>query len=136
MNTLPADIARCNGHDMTQHYIKRGSRYVPVEDDLACLRGFDLHMLMIAASRYFIGRQTIATSGFSGELASAWPLIPKRIRDGIQRDLEGNFARDDEARAEGRDYKPLGADCDRQGWERVRAAWVEMDVEKEKTKCE
>jgi len=28
------------------------------------------------------------------------------------------------ARAEGRTYRPLGMDCDRQAWEMVRQAWM------------
>ena len=33
---------------------------------------------------------------------------------------------DDEARSDGHEYKPLGADCDRFQWARVRKLWAEL----------
>lgn len=80
-------------------------------------------MLLIAATRYFTGRMTIATCAFADELGKAWPEIPEETRNIIKRDLEDEFRRDDEARARGDQHKPLGMDCDRAGWEKVRAIW-------------
>ena len=42
----------------------------------------------------------------------------------IQRDLEEEFRRDDEARIEGTPYLPLGMDCDRRAWDAVRLAYA------------
>lgn len=107
-------------------YIKRGRRYVPApEDELQALRAlqrFDPHMLVIGATRYYLGRMTIAACWFAQyELARAWDELPAGTRSVIQRDITDEFARDDEARAEGRQFLPLGADCDRTAWEAVRA---------------
>jgi len=94
------------------------------------LDAFDPHMLLIAAVRYFTGRMTIATCAFARELAEAWPTIPEHTRQVIQRDLEEEFRRDDEARNAGQRkiYLPLGMDCDRKSWEKVREAWKKMGV--------
>ncbi|WP_299310690.1 hypothetical protein, partial [uncultured Halomonas sp.] len=58
------------------------------------------------------------------ELAEAWTTIPAHTRNIIQRDLTDAFKDDDEARAQGETYRPLGMDCDRQAWEMVRQAWL------------
>ena len=84
---------------------------------------FEPHMLLIAATRYFTGRMTIATCAFARELATAWPEIPEETRNIIKRDLEDEFRRDDEARKRGDQHKPLGMDCDREAWKQVRAMW-------------
>ena len=44
-------------------------------------------------------------------------IIAENARKAIQRDLEDAFKRDDEARADSNDYKPLGHACDRAQWE-------------------
>lgn len=95
------------------------------------LNAFDPHMLLIAATRYFTGRRTISTCAFARELAAAWPTIPEHTRAVIQRDLEEEFRRDDEARSKGQRqiYLPLGHDCDRESWEKVREAWKKMEKE-------
>lgn len=114
--------------DMTEPlYIKRGGRYVPVpvpEDELQALRAlrcFDPHTLIIGAARYYMGRMTIAACWFAEhELARAWDDLPAGTRRVIQRDITEAFERDDEARASGARYLPLGADCDRKAWDAVR----------------
>jgi hypothetical protein len=85
---------------------------------------FDSHMLVIAATRYFTGRMTIATCAYAEELARAWPDIPAKTKAIIRRDLEEEFLRDDKARACNAPYKTLGMDCDRAAWEKVRDAWI------------
>lgn len=108
-------------------YEKSGRRYIPVEG-IAHMREFDQHSLLIAATRYYMGRMTIQASYFARcELATAWPRIPAETQAIIRRDLEEAFRDDDAARAEGRTYKPLGADCDRAAWEHVRRAWQKME---------
>jgi hypothetical protein len=94
----------------------------------AWLDHFEPHMLIIAATRYFTGRMTIATCAFADELAKAWSEIPEETRNIIKRDLEDKFRRDDEARARGDQCKPLGMDCDRAAWEKVRAMWSNAEV--------
>ena len=46
----------------------------------------------------------------------------EKMQNIIKRDLEEEFKRDDEARADGREFKPLGHDCDRASWEKLRLA--------------
>ncbi len=87
------------------------------------LTAFDPHSLLIAAQRYYQGRRTIAAANFAEELAKAWPTIPEHTRSVIKRDLTDAFKDDDKARARGETCRPLGMDCDREAWERVRQAW-------------
>jgi hypothetical protein len=79
--------------------------------------------MAVAAFRYCCGRQTYIVSDCADWLIAQWPRLAPNARAVIQRDLEEDFRRDDNARAKGSDYKPLGADCDRQQWERVRRLW-------------
>lgn len=92
------------------------------------LLAFDAHEMLIFATRYCYGRKTIAAASFAQQLAEAWPTIPAHTRRVIQRDLEREFERDDAARADGRAYRPLGMDCDRQAWEGVRQAWLKEEA--------
>ena len=110
---------------MTQQlYKKQGRRYVPAPE-LEHLTHFDLHTLLIGATRYYTGRMTITACCFAEyELAKAWPRIPANTRAIIARDLEEEFRRDDEARIEGTPYLPLGMDCDRRAWDAVRLAYA------------
>jgi hypothetical protein len=91
--------------------------------------------------RYFLGRRSIRTTVFAGQLAEAWPQLEPEDRKAIEKELDQAFKRDDEARArraeklalaktrEERDdvnletYLVLGDDCDRLAWEKVRAAY-------------
>lgn len=79
--------------------------------------------LIHCAFRYYLGRMTIATCQFAHDLAKAWPLLPESTASMIRRELEEHFNRDDEARLNGSKYKPLGMDCDRAAWERVRRVY-------------
>ena len=108
---------------MTALYEKVGIKY-RVSPVPYALRHFDPHMLLIAATRYFIGRMTIATCSFAqDELAKAWPHIPQKTRAIIRRELEEAFRDDDNDREQGASRRTLGWDCDREAWEAVRAAW-------------
>ena len=80
-------------------------------------------LMALAAVRYCIGRMTYITNDCADWLCSVWPKLPENVKAIVQRDVEEAFARDDEDRAEKRDYKTLGHDCDRADWERVRDLW-------------
>ena len=70
---------------------------------------------------------TIATCCFADELAKAWPLLEERTQNLIRKELDEAFAKDDELRADpvcSSHYYPLGMDCDRAHWERVRVAYT------------
>lgn len=79
--------------------------------------------LWLGAFRYYCGRMTYAVFDFTELLIQAWPGLPVYTQALIQRELEAEFIRDDCARAENREYRPLGHDCDRESWRRVRALW-------------
>lgn len=81
-------------------------------------------MMAIAAVRYCLGRMTYITSDCSEWLLQQWPNIKPNARTVIRRDIEEAFARDDEAREAGDSYKPLGWDCDRAVWQKVRELWA------------
>ena len=99
------------------------------------LRHFDLDTLVMASTRYFMGRMTIATCAHARELAKAWPELPDNVKTVLRRDLEREFELDDKARERAkksgkRPYLssfPLGWDCDRESWELVRQAWLKEE---------
>ena len=81
-------------------------------------------LMAVAAFRYSPGRMTYIVSDCADWLIEQWPNIAENARKVIQRDLEEAFKRDDEAREDGQDYKPLGHDCDLAQWEKVRRLWL------------
>ena len=80
-------------------------------------------LMAIAAVRYCLGRMSYIVGDCADWLIAEWGQIEDGARRTIQRDVEEAFARDDDARAMGNEYKPLGTDCDRASWERVRELW-------------
>jgi hypothetical protein len=79
--------------------------------------------LWLGATRYYMGRMTYAVSSFCELLIEQWPALNEDTRYLIQRDLEREFAKDDEMRQQKSQFLPLGQDCDRAEWERVRRLW-------------
>lgn len=80
--------------------------------------------LVFWSFRYFLGRQTIATCQFAEELSKAFPLLNKRVKNLIRRELDRSFQEDDKARKNNEKFLPLGLDCDRQQWQKVREAYL------------
>jgi len=80
-------------------------------------------IMVISAFRYCVGRQTYVVPACADWLIDNWPMLGANTKAVIQLDLEKEFEKDDEARRREEDYKPLGHDCDRKDWERVRALW-------------
>ncbi len=85
--------------------------------------------LWLGATRYYLGRRTYAVADFCGMLRRQWAFLPEATRKIIERDVGEAFQLDDEMRRWGpeRDasrWRPLGDDCDRKQWERVRALWL------------
>ena len=103
-------------------YTKRGTRYVPTTLSDQGAWGCD-GLMALAALRYCLGRMTYIVGDCERWIFANWGHFPESVKKLIQRDLEEEFARDDEARADGREHKPLGHDCDRAAWERVRTLW-------------
>lgn len=92
-------------------------------DVLDAMSGHD-ELMVVAAVRYSLGRMTYIVSDCADWLIKIWPMLSESTRKIIQRDLDEAFARDDQDRDAGRDYKALGMDCDREKWDRVRELWA------------
>ena len=107
---------------MTQLYKKQGRRYVPTTLQGSGAWGSD-GLMALAAFRYCLGRMTYIVGDCERWIFANWGHFPESVKKLIQREVEEEIKRDDEARADGRDYKPLGHDCDRAAWERVRTLW-------------
>lgn len=85
--------------------------------------------VVVATFRYCLGRQTYIVQECADWLTLHWPVIEQPVRNLIQRELEAAFVKDDAIRAAagpGTGYKPLGWDCDRREWERVRSLWANV----------
>lgn len=72
--------------------------------------------------RYVLGRRTYAVSQWVDWACANWDTIPDSEKRIIVNELEEAFERDDECRAkwDSQYTLPLGDDCDREQWERVR----------------
>jgi hypothetical protein len=81
-------------------------------------------LMIIAAVRYCIGRRTYIVSDCADWILANWGDWPENVKTIIQRDLENEFER----AAQNPDWKPLGDDCDKREWEKVRALWRNNDV--------
>ena len=108
-------------------YRKRGKRYVP-EPELSALAPFDAVEMLICTTRYYTGSRTISASTWAEDLARHWASLPEGARIVIKRDLENAFERDNTSRQNREKYHALGDDCDREIWEKVRAAWMREEA--------
>ncbi len=93
--------------------------------DLMQMLGFDDVILWHGAFSYYCGRATIAVSAFIDDLIKNWPRLSEKARYLIKRDLEREFAQDDEDRRTRSRHNRLGHDCDRKEWEKVRRLWTD-----------
>lgn len=96
---------------------------------MEAMAGHD-HLMVIAATRYCLGRMTYIVGDCADWLVKLWPLLGDPTRAIIRRDIEEAFRRDDDDRAAGRDYKALGHDCDRAEWAKVRGLWQGEEARK------
>jgi hypothetical protein len=81
-------------------------------------------LMIIAAVRYCIGRRSYIVSDCADWILANWDDWPENVRTIIQRDLEQEFER----AAQNPDWNPLGDDCDKREWEKVRALWGENEI--------
>lgn len=89
------------------------------------IAAFNTSDLIMSATAYYLGRRTAAVSSFCEQLVASWDEVPRFAADYIERIVEEAFQRDDlyrELKSE-ESCRPLGADCDRAAWERVRQLW-------------
>ena len=80
-------------------------------------------LMVLAAFRHCIDRQTYIVGDCADWLSEMWPHISDRMRSVIRRELEEEFAKDDDGRRCGSSCRALGDDCYRVQWEKVRALW-------------
>ena len=90
-------------------------------------------LMAVSAVRYCLGRRTYIVSDCQVWLCEIWDKLPEKAKDIIQRDVEEAFKRDDEDRANGKNYsvRTLGSDCDMRCWEQVRKLWRNEDQAEE-----
>ena len=83
-------------------------------------------LMVTAAFRYCLGRCTYIVSDCVDWLKDIWPTIQDGAKYAIIRELKEAIQKDDEDRAEGREHKTLGHDCDRAAWLDLMA-FIEKD---------
>jgi hypothetical protein len=76
--------------------------------------------LWLGAFRYYLGRRTYAVSEFCELLIQEWPTLDDETKNLIESELENDFVRDNIARKHQLSYLPLGMDCDRAQWEKIK----------------
>ena len=103
-------------------YTKRGARYVPTTLSEQGAWGCD-GLMALAALRYCLGRMTYIVGDCERWIFANWEHFPENVKKLIQREVEKEIERDDEARIRGTAHKPLGHDCDRAAWVRVASLW-------------
>lgn len=96
--------------------------------ELSALAPFDAVEMLICTTRYYTGSRTISASTWAEDLARHWASLPEGARIVIKRDLENAFERDNTSRQNREKYHALGDDCDREMWEKVRAAWMREEA--------
>jgi hypothetical protein len=84
-------------------------------------------LMAIAAVRYCLGRRTYIVSECAAWLISMWPYLQPSAQAVIGEDVDAAFRQDDAARADGT-WMPLGDDCDRAEWGKVRQLWKAPDA--------
>lgn len=108
---------------MAEIYEKKGRRYVR-RAELDHLAGLPVDYMVMSTVDRCLGSKTIAAMLFVQEIDEAWERLPRHVRDYIQRVVEERFVIDDEERAAGlTEFLPLGMDCDRREWEKLRERW-------------
>jgi hypothetical protein len=136
---LPAGIAECAAYLRNYNEWRRGDAEDNRESEMPHPRELGMnidfavavldalsshdHLMIIAATRYCLGRMTYIVGDCADWLIKTWPLLSEQTKAIIQRDIEEAFKQDDKAREEGSGYRPLGDHCDRQQWDRVRSLW-------------
>lgn len=133
---LPRGISECADYLRRHNAWRRGDDSIEAPDQRELGMNIDFavqfmdaiaehdHLMVIAATRYCLGRMTYIVGDCASWLIKTWPLLSQQTQNIIKRDLEEAFTRDDEDREAGRDYKALGHDCDRAEWSRVRKLWA------------
>ena len=94
---------------------------------VADVRGYEMEMktmelptrMIHQSFRYVLGRQSYAVSDWCDWFRANYKEIPENEIAMIRRELGEAFTQDDDARELGREFLPLGHDCDRASWFKV-----------------
>jgi hypothetical protein len=85
---------------------------------------FDVEDLVMSATSYYLGRMTALVGTHCERLVKAWPTLSMNCQDYIRRIVENAFQQDEAIKdCSELQYRPLGQECDRVCWRRVRALW-------------
>lgn len=85
---------------------------------------FDVEDLVMSATSYYLGRMTGLVEVHCQRLINAWPSLSMNCQDYIRRIVETAFERDEAVKGGGElQYRPLGMECDRECWRKVRELW-------------
>jgi hypothetical protein len=86
-------------------------------------------LIIVSSLRYYMGRSTIAVSSYVRFLEENWEHLTNDSKWLIEREVEREIERDDVERVASKmsgknsDFLPLGMDCDRDQWDRLRKLW-------------
>lgn len=87
--------------------------------------------MVIYAFRYCLGRMSYAVGECVCFLMSNWRYLSSQTQGIIARELNVTFLKDDLSRKTDASHHPLGMDCDRDEWQRLRDFITKWDLEQE-----
>lgn len=87
------------------------------------LESFNGDDLIMSATSYYLGRETISVDAHCQCLVRAWPRLSESVREYVQRIVEEAFRREALMQDLKPGYNPFGAACDRESWLNVRKCW-------------
>jgi hypothetical protein len=98
--------------------------------DFPGLESFNGDDLIMSATSYYLGRQTISVDLHCMCIVRAWPRLNRGVQEYIRRIVDEAFRRDSLLSKSDQNVSHLGAACDKQSWEKVRACWLETEAVK------
>jgi len=87
------------------------------------IESFNTDDLIMSATSYYLGRQTISVDAHCQCLVRAWPQLSQGVREYVENIVEATFDQEANMQRIGRDWSPFGDACDRESWCKVRECW-------------
>lgn len=91
--------------------------------DFPGLESFNGDGLIMSATAYYLGRQTISVDAHCQCIIRAWPRLNQGVRDYIKSLVEHEFRREELAKERNYQVSYFGDACDRESWLSVRKCW-------------
>jgi hypothetical protein len=88
------------------------------------IESFSHDDLIMSATSYYLGRQTISVDAHCQCVVRAWPRLSGGVREYIQRIVEDVFRREELMQTMQPGWNPFGDACDRESWCKVRECWA------------